>query len=99
LKRLTDEKLIGNDGMTLVIAGGIGPENIGFNMKRLGIEGKMFLAGTSVYSHPDGPAAGVKAIILAYRAYMEEGITGKEGLKRFGKRMGKDGVFLINALI
>ena len=84
LRRLQEENLEGNNGMTLVIAGGIGPGNIGFNMKVLGTEGRMFLAGTSVYSHPDGPGAGVKAIILAYRAYREKGGEG------YGKSQKRD---------
>jgi ribulose-bisphosphate carboxylase large chain len=99
LRRLQDEKFLGETGMTLVIAGGIGPENLGFNMKILGTEGKMFLAGTSVYSHPDGPAAGVKALILAYRAYLEAGLTKKAELKKFAVKMGKEGIPLVNALI
>jgi len=98
LKRLREERLEGNEGMTLVIAGGIGAGNIGFNMKILGTEGRMFLAGTSVYSHPDGVAAGVKAIILAYRAYREKGITEVEDLKDYGRRLGKEGEPLVNAL-
>jgi ribulose-bisphosphate carboxylase large chain len=59
--------LEGDDGMTLVIAGGLGPDNISRNMRLLGSRGRMFLAGTSVYSHPDGPTAGVKALVKAYR--------------------------------
>ena len=98
LKRLAAEKLQGNNGMTLVIAGGIGAGNIGFNMKVLGTEGRMFLAGTSVYSHPDGATAGVKAIILAYRAYREKGLTDAKGLIKFGKSLGKEGEPLVNAL-
>ena len=98
LKRLSDEGLQGNNGMTLVIAGGIGPANIGFNMKRLGTEGRMYLAGTSVYSHPDGVAAGVKALILAHRAYSEKGVTDTRSLINFGKSMGAEGEPLVNAL-
>ena len=79
LKRLKEEGLEGTNGMTLVIAGGIGAANIGFNMKVLGTEGRMFLAGTSVYSHPDGVAEGVKAIILAYRGIPAERTYSPEG--------------------
>ncbi len=98
LKRLAAEGLEGSNGMTLVIAGGIGAGNIGFNMKVLGTEGRMFLAGTSVYSHPDGVASGVKAIILAHRAYREKGLTDKNNLIKFGKFLGRKGEPLVNAL-
>ena len=98
LRRLTEENLQGNNGMTLVIAGGIGAGNIGFNMKTLGTEGRMFLAGTSVYSHPDGVPSGVKAIILAHRAYREKGLTETKDLIKFGKSLGKEGKSLVNAL-
>lgn len=98
LKRLKEEGLQGKNGMTLVIAGGLGPGNIGMNMKSFGIEGKMFLAGTSVYSHPGGPSDGVKAIIQAYRAYCEEGITEVDGLVEYGHSIGVDGKPLIDAL-
>lgn len=98
LEKLKNEKLEGNDGMTLVIAGGIGAKNIGINVKTLGSEGRMFLAGTSVYSHPDGASAGVKSIILAYRAYCESGIVDVDGLVEYGKSNGKEGQYLINAL-
>ncbi len=98
LKQLAAEGLQGNNGMTLVIAGGIGAGNIGFNMKVLGTEGRMFLAGTSVYSHPDGVTSGVKAIILAHRAYQEEGLTEVKNLVKFGRALGKEGEPLVNAL-
>lgn len=98
LEKLKSEKLVGDDGMTLVIAGGVGAQNIGINVKELGIEGRMLLAGTSVYSHPDGPSAGVKAIMFAYQAYCEKGITDAAGLIEFGKAMGKEGVNLVNAV-
>ena len=99
MKRLSDEGLQGNNGMTLVIAGGIGPANIGCNMKKLGTEGRMYLAGTSVYSHPDGVAAGVKALILAHRAYSEKGVTDIRSLINFGKIMDSEGEPLVNALL
>jgi ribulose 1,5-bisphosphate carboxylase large subunit-like protein len=97
LKCLREEKLIGKNGMTLAIAGGLGPTNIGANMKIFGTEGLMFLAGTSVYSHPDGASAGVKSIILAHRAYQENGITDVNGLIDFGKSLGKEGEPLVHA--
>jgi len=99
LKRLKEENLEGNEGMTLVIAGGVGPGNIGLNMKILGTEGRMFLAGTSVYSHPDGVSAGVKALILAYHAYKEAGITEIKNLINYGKNLGKEGYPLVRALV
>ena len=98
LQKLKNEGLEGSEGMTLVIAGGIGAKNIGENIKALGIEGRMFLAGTSVYSHPDGPSAGVKAIILAYRAYYERGLTAIGELMDFAISLGEEGKPLVNAL-
>jgi ribulose-bisphosphate carboxylase large chain len=90
LAALRDRGLEGARGMTLAIAGGMGPKVIGENMRALGEEGRMFLAGTSVYSHPDGPAAGVKALIGAHAAYRREGITDIDGLRRFARSMGDD---------
>ena len=84
--------------MTLAIAGGIGPSNIGVNMKELGTEGRMFLAGTSVYSHPDGPAAGVRAIISAWSAFSRDGITDPSELKRWAAGRGSDAADLLRAL-
>ena len=65
--------LDGENGMTLAIAGGLGPKVVGRNLATLGEKGKMLLAGTSVYSHPDGPSGGVKALITACRAYKSRG--------------------------
>ncbi|MDO8686143.1 MAG: RuBisCO large subunit C-terminal-like domain-containing protein, partial [Clostridiales bacterium] len=98
MEKLKNEKLEGQNGMTLVIAGGIGAKNIGANIKALGIEGRMFLAGTTVYSHPDGPSSGVKAIIQAYRAYVENGITGTDELAKYAESLGEEGKPLANAL-
>jgi ribulose-bisphosphate carboxylase large chain len=98
LATLKDHGLSGGEGMTLAIAGGMGPANIGRNMKDLGTEGRMFLAGTSVYSHPDGPAAGVKAIIAAYGAYLSDGIADAAGLKRWAASRGTEGHTLLRAL-
>jgi ribulose-bisphosphate carboxylase large chain len=67
LEALAREGLDGVDGMTLAIAGGLGPENIAKNVAAYGSAGRMFLAGTSVYAHPKGPKAGVHALIQAYR--------------------------------
>jgi ribulose 1,5-bisphosphate carboxylase large subunit-like protein len=99
LETLGKHGLEGAEGMTLAIAGGLGPGNIGLNMRTLGKEGRMFLAGTSVYSHPDGPSSGVRAIIAAYRAYSEEGIVDTPGLVKFAASMGKDGQPLSRALV
>jgi ribulose-bisphosphate carboxylase large chain len=90
LAALKARGLEGARGMTLAIAGGMGPKVIGENMRALGEEGRMFLAGTSVYSHPDGPAAGVKALIGAHAAFRREGITDVEGLRRFARSLGGD---------
>jgi ribulose-bisphosphate carboxylase large chain len=90
LAALRANGLEGAKGMTLAIAGGMGPKVIGANMAALGETGRMYLAGTSVYSHPDGPASGVKAIIGAYKAYKQQKITDVEGLKRYAKSLGGD---------
>ena len=58
----------------------------------------MFLAGTSVYSHPDGPASGVKAIIAAYEAYSTEGITEPGKLRDYAAARGPAGKELLRAL-
>ncbi|OGV70208.1 MAG: hypothetical protein A3K19_16520 [Lentisphaerae bacterium RIFOXYB12_FULL_65_16] len=98
LNRLRAEGLEGNDGMTLAIAGGLGPKNIGRNMRELGETGRMFLAGTSVYAHPDGPAAGVRALRLAHRAFKEHGIEDERDLRRFAADLGAEGTALPRAL-
>jgi len=84
--------------MTLAMAGGMGPKNLDINLKLLGEKGRMFLAGTSVYSHPDGPAAGVKAMILAYQAYQQKQITEIAALKQYATELGVKGTALLNAL-
>jgi ribulose-bisphosphate carboxylase large chain len=88
LAALRENGLEGARGMTLAIAGGMGPKVIGSNMLALGETGRMFLAGTSVYSHPDGPAAGVKALIGAWKAWKLERIADVEGLRRFAAALG-----------
>lgn len=98
LQALRAHGLEGTGGMTLAIAGGIGPSNIGVNMKELGTEGRMFLAGTSVYSHPDGPASGVKAIISAWNAFSSDGITDPAELKRWAAGRGSEASELLRAL-
>ena len=98
LRTLKSHGLEGKEGMTLAIAGGLGPSNIGANMEVLGKEGRMFLAGTSVYSHPDGPASGVKAIIAAYEAYRAEGITEPGKLRDYAAAQGPAGKELLRAL-
>jgi ribulose 1,5-bisphosphate carboxylase large subunit-like protein len=98
LETLARYRLEGGSGMTLAIAGGLGPSNIGRNMEILGREGRMYLAGTSVYSHPDGPAAGVKAIIAAYKAYAAQGITDVAKLKEYATGLGREGRELLRAL-
>jgi ribulose-bisphosphate carboxylase large chain len=98
LETLRTHGLEGSAAMTLAIAGGLGPSNIGANMRTLGSEGRMFLAGTSVYNHPDGPAAGVKAIIAAYKAYATEGITEPAKLREYAASKGSAGKELFRAL-
>jgi ribulose 1,5-bisphosphate carboxylase large subunit-like protein len=73
IERLRKEGLEGNKGMTLVIAGGLGPDNIGYNIKKLGAEGRMFLGGTSVFHHPGGVKAGVQALKDAVRVTLNGG--------------------------
>jgi len=97
IKRLREEELEEDDGMTLVIAGGLGAHNIGYNIKVLGAEGKMFLAGTSVYHHPDGIKAGIDAIKLAVEAVYED-ITEVPELKKYAKSLGEKGYPLLRAL-
>lgn len=87
IKRLREEGLERNNGMTLVVAGGLGAHNIGYNIKVFGAEGKMFLAGTSVYHHPDGIKAGIDAIKLAVEAAYK-GIVEVAELKKYAKSLG-----------
>jgi ribulose-bisphosphate carboxylase large chain len=98
LECLKAHGLEGNDGMTIAIAGGMGPKVLGRNLKLLGDRGRMLLAGTSVYSHPDGPAAGVRAMILACRAYREAGITEEQALREYALSLGSEGRPLLAAL-
>jgi ribulose-bisphosphate carboxylase large chain len=99
LAALRENGLEGSRGMTLAIAGGMGPRVIGTNMKALGETGRMFLAGTSVYSHPDGPSSGVKALIGAYKAYRDEQITDEQGLRAYAEKLGgEEGTALRRAL-
>lgn len=98
LASLKAHGLEGAEGMTLAIAGGLGPTNIGRSMRDLGTEGRMFLAGTSVYSHPDGPSSGVKAIICAHEAYVKEGIVDEAGLARYAESLGDAGRPLARAI-
>lgn len=67
IEKLKAEGLEGDRGMTLVIAGGLSPENIGRNIKILGSRGRMFLAGTSVFHHPGGIKAGIEALKRAVK--------------------------------
>jgi len=83
--------------MTLVIAGGLGADNIGYNIKVLGAEGKMFLAGTSVYHHPGGIKAGIDAIKLTVEAAYK-GIVEVPDLKRYAKSLNEKGHPLLRAL-
>jgi len=97
IKRLREEGLEGNGGMTLAIAGGLGAHNIGYNIKVLGAEGKMFLAGTSVYHHPDGIKAGIDAIKLAVEAAYKD-ITEIPELRKYARSLGEKGYPLLRAL-
>ncbi len=97
IERLQKEALGDNKGMTLTIAGGLGPANIGYNIKVLGAEGRMFLAGTSVFHHPDGIKAGIDALKIAVEA-SHRGIIGKNRLKGYAEAMGEKGYPLLRAL-
>ena len=83
--------------MTLVIAGGLGADNIGYNIKVLGAEGKMFLAGTSVYHHPEGIRVGINALKLAVEAAYK-GIVEVPELKKYAESLGAKGYPLLRAL-
>ena len=97
IERLRREGLEGQDGMTLVIAGGLGAHNIGHNMQLFGSEGTMYLAGTSVSHHPDGIAAGFEAIKLAAAAALD-GIVEIDQLKAHAESLGREGDPLQKAL-
>jgi ribulose 1,5-bisphosphate carboxylase large subunit-like protein len=97
IERLKEEGLVGNKGMTLVIAGGLGAHNIGYNIRAFGPEGKMFLAGTAVYHHPDGIKSGILALKLAVEAAYE-GIINAEDLRRYARSLGERGYPLMRAL-
>ena len=97
IERLKKESLIGDDGMTLVIAGGLGAHNIGYNIKVLGTEGKMFLAGTAIFHHPDGIRAGINAIKLAVEA-AGKGIIEVSNLKKYAISLGEAGHPLLRVL-
>ena len=97
IERLKKEGLEGKSGMTLTVAGGLGPKNIGYNIKVLGAEGRMFLAGTSVFHHPDGIKAGVDALKLAVEASYR-GIVERDKLKKYARSLGEMGYPLLRAL-
>lgn len=98
LAALEREGLHGPDGMTLAIAGGLSPANVGISLAQLGSRNRMLLAGTSVYSHPDGAGAGVQALSLAARAYLDEGITDPHVLHQLATTLGEAGRPLCRAL-
>ena len=57
----------------------------------------MFLAGTTIFHHPDGIKAGIEAIKLAVEAAYK-GIIKVPDLKRYAKSLGKKGAPLSGAL-
>ena len=97
IERLEKEGLEGNNGMTLAVAGGLGSENIGYSLKSFGAEGKIFLAGTSVFHHPDGIKAGVDALKIAVEA-SHKGIVEENELRRYAESLGEKGYPLLRAL-
>jgi ribulose-bisphosphate carboxylase large chain len=98
LEFLREHGLEGDAGITLAIAGGLSPKNVGINLKVLGETGRMLLAGTSVYSHPGGPQQGVKALILACQGFRERGISEVGRLADYAKELGAEGEPLLAAL-
>ena len=46
------------------VSGGLNPKTIGANVRNLGRD-NLFLAGTGILTHPDGPKAGVKELRTA----------------------------------
>lgn len=99
LRTLDREGLEGTQGMTLAIAGGLGPGNVGRSMQQLGSANRLLLAGTSVYSHPDGPRAGVEALSLGARAFLDEGIVDKAALLDYAGKQGARGACLSRGLL
>ena len=97
IERLRKEGLEGKNGITLAVAGGLGPKNVGKNIKILGAEGRMFLAGTSVFHHPDGIRAGVDALKLAVEASCK-GIVKEGELRKYARSIGDRGYPLLRAL-
>jgi len=98
IKKLAGEGLLGENGMTLVVAGGINPKNIGQAADYYGTTGFMYLSGRGIMNHPDGVSSGVEACKLAYRAWLEEGITDEEELKDYAIKLGNQGLPLLRAL-
>jgi ribulose-bisphosphate carboxylase large chain len=49
------------------VSGGLNPKTIGANVRNLGRD-NLFLAGTGILNHPDGPRAGVEELRAAARA-------------------------------
>jgi len=96
VERLREEGLEGDQGMTLVIAGGLSAKNIGYNIKLFGANGRMFLAGTSIYHHPDGIKAGINALKLAVKASYKDIIEVSE-LEGYAKNL-PEGAPLLRAL-
>ena len=80
-----------------VAAGGLSAANLGINMAAHRSPQRGFalaaLAGSNVLKHPDGPAAGARAMRQAARAYKEEGITDPQQLRSWARRRG-DGELL-----
>jgi ribulose 1,5-bisphosphate carboxylase large subunit-like protein len=96
IERLREEGLEGENGMTLVIAGGLSAKNIGYNIKVFGAAGRMFLAGTSIYHHPDGIKAGIDALKLAVKL-AHKGIVEIPEMKEYAKGI-PEGIPLLRAL-
>jgi len=75
-----------------VAAGGLGAANLGVNLEAHHLADMGYavaaLAGSNVLKHPDGPAAGARAMQLAAAAYMKDGIKDAHGLRSWAREHG-----------
>jgi len=75
-----------------VAAGGLGAANLGVNLEAHYLADMGYavaaLAGSNVLKHPDGPAAGARAMQLAAAAYMKDGVKDAHGLRSWAREHG-----------
>ena len=83
-----------------VVAGGLGVTNVGLNLKELRHPDLGYavapLAGSNLLDHPDGPAAGARAMCAAADAFMSRGVVGADALADYAAR---EGVAELSALL